>query len=118
MEGGGWGPGGREWGRGEGSGGASISCDGAVERRLLGRQGDRLRLTTVVSSVMEINELQGVEILPKENLGLEAIGIAAAVETLVVAAHSGQDIVEVGDSSSSGVTSFYRRLIRKISLFL
>ena len=42
-------------------------------------QGDRLRLTTVVSSVMEINELQGVEILPKENLGLEAIGMEKAV---------------------------------------
>lgn len=42
-------------------------------------QGDRLRLTTVVSSVMEINELKGIEILPKENLGLEAIGMEKAV---------------------------------------
>ncbi len=42
-------------------------------------QGDRLRLTTVVSSVMEIHELHGVEILPKENLGLEAIGMEKAV---------------------------------------
>lgn len=42
-------------------------------------QGDRLRLTTVVSSVMEINELKGVEILPNEHLGLEAIGMEKAV---------------------------------------
>ena len=43
-------------------------------------QGDRLRLTTVVSSVMEIDGLKGVEILPKEEgLGLEAIGMEKAV---------------------------------------
>jgi di/tricarboxylate transporter len=42
-------------------------------------QGDRLRLATALSSVMEINSLEGVEISPKSKLGLELIGTQKAV---------------------------------------
>jgi di/tricarboxylate transporter len=41
-------------------------------------QGDRLRLTTVLSSVMEIKGLKGVELLPHTDLGLEAIATEKA----------------------------------------
>ncbi len=56
-------------------------------------KGDRLRLTTVVSSVMEIDELHGVEILPKEEgLGLEAIGMEKAVVVESVIGHDSEMI--------------------------
>ncbi|MBI4661489.1 MAG: SLC13 family permease [Verrucomicrobia bacterium] len=42
-------------------------------------RGDRLRLTSVLSSVMEINALEGLEILPKATLGLEFVGAQKAV---------------------------------------
>jgi di/tricarboxylate transporter len=42
-------------------------------------QGDRLRLATALSSVMEINSLEGVEIAPKAKLGLELVGTQKAV---------------------------------------
>lgn len=42
-------------------------------------QGDRLRLSTALSSVMEINSLEGVEISPKAKLGLELVGSQKAV---------------------------------------
>ena len=41
--------------------------------------GDRLRLSTALSSVMEINSLKGVEISPKAKLGLELVGSQKAV---------------------------------------
>ena len=48
-------------------------------------QGDRLRLTTVLSSVMEIKGLAGIDILPEAGLGLQPIGMekAAIVECVV-----------------------------------
>ncbi len=42
-------------------------------------QGDRLRLSTALSSVMEINSLEGLEISPKAKLGLELVGSQKAV---------------------------------------
>jgi di/tricarboxylate transporter len=42
-------------------------------------EGDHLRLTTVLSSVMEIKGLKGVEILPETDLGLEPVGVQKAV---------------------------------------
>ena len=42
-------------------------------------RGDRLRLSTALSSVMEINSLEGVEISPKAKLGLELVGSQKAV---------------------------------------
>jgi di/tricarboxylate transporter len=42
-------------------------------------QGDRLRLSTALSSVMEINSLEGLEISPKAKLGLELIGSQKAI---------------------------------------
>jgi di/tricarboxylate transporter len=51
--------------------------------------GDRLRLSTPLSSVMEINSLEGVEISPKVKLGLELIGSQkAAVVECVIGPHS------------------------------
>jgi di/tricarboxylate transporter len=41
--------------------------------------GDRLRLTSALSSVMEIDSLKGVEISPKSQLGLELVGSQNAV---------------------------------------
>ena len=43
------------------------------------KQGDRLRITTVLSSVMEMKDLEGIQILPKSELGLEQIGLQKAV---------------------------------------
>jgi len=42
-------------------------------------RGDRLRLATPLSSVIEINSLEGVEISPKSKLGLELVGSQKAV---------------------------------------
>jgi di/tricarboxylate transporter len=42
-------------------------------------RGDRLRLSTALSSVMEINSLEGLEISPKAKLGLELVGSQKAV---------------------------------------
>jgi di/tricarboxylate transporter len=42
-------------------------------------QGDRLRLTTVLSTMMEIKELKGLELLPYANLGLETVGVQKAM---------------------------------------
>ena len=42
-------------------------------------RGDRLRLSTALSSVMEINSLEGVEISPKAKLGLELVGSQKAI---------------------------------------
>jgi len=41
--------------------------------------GDRLRLTTPLSTVLELNQLKGVETLPKSALGVELIGAQKAV---------------------------------------
>jgi len=48
-------------------------------------RGDRLRLATALSSVIEINSLEGVEISPKAELGLELVGSqkAAVVECVI-----------------------------------
>ncbi len=46
---------------------------------ILLEHGDRLRLSTALSSVMEINSLEGVEISPKAKLGLELVGSQKAV---------------------------------------
>jgi len=47
--------------------------------KILLQQGDRLRLATPLSSVIEINSLEGVEISPKSKLGLELVGSQKAV---------------------------------------
>jgi len=47
--------------------------------KILLEQGDRLRLATPLSSVIEINSLEGVEISPKSKLGLELVGSQKAV---------------------------------------
>lgn len=41
--------------------------------------GDRLRLTTPLASVLELNKLKGVELLPKSALGVELIGAQKAI---------------------------------------
>ncbi len=41
--------------------------------------GDRLRLTTPLATVLELNQLQGVELLPKSALGVELVGAEKAV---------------------------------------
>ncbi|MEW6305247.1 MAG: SLC13 family permease [Verrucomicrobiota bacterium] len=48
-------------------------------------EGDHLRLMTVLSSVMEIKGLKGIEILPHANLGLQPLGMqkASVVECVV-----------------------------------
>ncbi len=52
-------------------------------------QGDRLRLTTALSSIMEINSLVGVEISPKAKLGLELVSSQKAVPVeCVIGPHS------------------------------
>jgi di/tricarboxylate transporter len=43
------------------------------------KPGDRLRLTTALSSVLELNQLHGVELLPKGALGVELVGSQKAV---------------------------------------
>ncbi len=47
--------------------------------------GDRLRLSMVLGSVMEIQDVEGLEILPGHNLGLESLGMerAAVVECVI-----------------------------------
>jgi len=42
-------------------------------------QGDRLRLTTALSSVLDLNKLTGVELLPKAELGVELVGSQKAI---------------------------------------
>jgi len=41
--------------------------------------GDRLRLTTPLASVLELNQLKGVEMLPKSALGVELVGAQKAI---------------------------------------
>jgi len=41
--------------------------------------GDRLRLTTPLASILELNQLKGVELLPKSALGVELIGAQKAI---------------------------------------
>ncbi len=41
--------------------------------------GDRLRLTTPLASVLELNQLKGVDLLPKSALGVELVGAQKAV---------------------------------------
>ena len=41
--------------------------------------GDRLRLTTPLATVLELNQLKGVELLPKSALGVELVGAEKAV---------------------------------------
>ncbi|HMP81497.1 MAG TPA: SLC13 family permease [Verrucomicrobiota bacterium] len=43
------------------------------------KTGDRLRLTTPLASVLELNKLKGVEMLPKAALGVELVGAQKAV---------------------------------------
>ncbi len=53
-------------------------------------EGDRLRLTTERSSVIDIHNLEGLQLAPKEKLGLEWAGAQKAmVAECVVAPHSG-----------------------------
>ncbi len=47
--------------------------------KIILEQGDRLRLATPLSSVIEINSLEGVQISPKSKLGLELVGSQKAV---------------------------------------
>jgi di/tricarboxylate transporter len=52
-------------------------------------QGDRLRLTTELASVMDLMSTAGVEVLPKAKLGVELVGAQkAAVVECVVGPHS------------------------------
>ncbi len=41
--------------------------------------GDRLRLSTPLGSVLELNQLKGVELLPKAALGIELVGTQKAI---------------------------------------
>ena len=41
--------------------------------------GDRLRLTTPLATVLELNQLKGVETLPKSALGVELVGAQKAI---------------------------------------
>ena len=41
--------------------------------------GDRLRLTTPLASILELNQLKGVELLPKSVLGVELVGTQKAI---------------------------------------
>ncbi len=41
--------------------------------------GDRLRLTTPLASILELNQLEGVKMLPKAALGVELVGAQKAV---------------------------------------
>ncbi|MEO5717043.1 MAG: SLC13 family permease [Chthoniobacterales bacterium] len=41
--------------------------------------GDRLRLSTPLGSVLELNQLKGVELLPKSVLGVELVGAQRAI---------------------------------------
>ena len=70
-------------------------------------QGDRLRLSTVLSKVMEIQDLSGVEILPKAKMGLEVVGTQkATVVECVIGPYSslvGRSIREVNFRRRYGV---------------
>lgn len=46
---------------------------------LILQPGDRLRLTTPLASVLELNQLKGVELLPKAALGVELVGAQKAI---------------------------------------
>lgn len=46
---------------------------------LMLKPGDRLRLTTPLASVLELNQLKGVEMLPKAALGVELVGAQKAI---------------------------------------
>lgn len=46
---------------------------------LVFKAGDRLRLTTPLASVLELNQLKGVELLPKAALGVELVGAQKAI---------------------------------------
>jgi di/tricarboxylate transporter len=62
----------------------------AAFNRIVLKLGDRLRLTTQLSSVMDINSLAGVEILPKSKPGTETAGSEkVVVAECVIAPHSG-----------------------------
>jgi di/tricarboxylate transporter len=53
------------------------------------QRGDRLRLTTALASVLEIRDLEGLEISPREKLGLELVGSQeAVVAECVIGPHS------------------------------
>lgn len=61
----------------------------AALNEIMLEQGARLRLTTGLSSVMEINSLEGVEISPKAKLGLELVSSQkAVVGECVIGPHS------------------------------
>jgi len=52
-------------------------------------QGDRLRLTTELSSVIDLKSMKGVEIIPKVDLGIELVGTQkAVVAECVIGPHS------------------------------
>jgi di/tricarboxylate transporter len=69
--------------------------------------GDRLRLTTVPASVMEIKGLRGIEILPHANLGLAQVAAekAVTVESVVAptAEFIGKTIKEINLQQRFGV---------------
>lgn len=46
---------------------------------LMLQPGDRLRLTTPLASVLELNQLKGVDLLPKAALGVELVGAQKAI---------------------------------------
>ena len=56
---------------------AGEAIPGALDDHVL-QSGDRLRLTTALSSVLELNQLDGVELLPKAALGVELVGAQKA----------------------------------------
>lgn len=70
-------------------------------------EGDRLRLSTALSSVMDLNDLAGVEISPKAKLGVVMAGSQkAAVAECVIAPHSslhGRSIREANFRQRYGV---------------
>ncbi len=43
------------------------------------QQGDRLRITTVLSGMMEMKDIEGLKLLPQAGLGLEPVGLQKAV---------------------------------------
>lgn len=52
-------------------------------------QGDRLRMTTELSSVIDLKSMKGVEIIPKVDLGIELVGTQkAVVAECVIGPHS------------------------------
>lgn len=71
------------------------------------RRGDRLRLTTELASVVDLNSLAGVEILPKAKLGMQVVGAQkVVVAECVIGPHSsllGRSIREVNFRRRYGV---------------